>query len=141
MSLLVHLSPQLYNSIKFDYYMIYMKHYVWILTKRKAQNLYMICVSPVNYSLLVTHVKQTDLHYMLAAPIWCKILPLAIQNKALASLANASVSKKAQFNQLLNWIGQLHSTAESVISMEVILWLAITLSSSLRTVRIHLLFK
>ena len=55
--------------------------------KRKAQNLYMICVSPVNYLLVVIHVKQTDPHYMLAAPIQCKILPLAIQNKALASLA------------------------------------------------------
>ena len=85
--LLVHLSLQLHNSIKFDYYIIYMKHYVWILMKRKAQNLYMICVSPVNYSLLITHAKQTDPHYMLAAPIQCKILPLAIWNKALASLA------------------------------------------------------
>ena len=78
MRLLVHLSPQLHNLIKFNYYMIYIKHYVWILMKRKAQNLYMICVSPVNYLLLVTHVKRTDPHYMLAAPIWCEILPLAI---------------------------------------------------------------
>ena len=67
--------------------MVYMKHYVWILMKRKAQNLCMICVSPGNHLLLVTHAKQTDPHYMLAAPIRCETLPLAIRNKALACLA------------------------------------------------------
>jgi len=42
--LLVHLLPQLHSSIKSDCYMIYMKHYAWIPVKRKAPNLYMICV-------------------------------------------------------------------------------------------------
>ena len=51
------------------------------------------------------------------------------------------MSTRAQFNELSNWISQFGSMAESVISKEVILWLAITLSSSLRTVRMHLMFK
>jgi hypothetical protein len=54
MHLLARLSPQLHNSIKSDYYMIYMKHYAWIPTKRKAPNLYMFCVGSVNHPLLVT---------------------------------------------------------------------------------------
>ena len=64
----------------------------------------MICVSPVNCSLLVTHAKQTDPHYMLAAPIQCKILPLAVQNKALASLATH--------------FGVQKSTVQSVITLD-----------------------
>ena len=101
MRLLVHLSLQLHNLTKFDYYMIYIKHYVWILTKRKAQNLYMIYVSSVNYSLLVTHAKQTDPHYMLAAPIQCKILPLAIRNKALACLATLFGVQKSTIQSVI----------------------------------------
>ena len=31
----------------------YIKHFTWILMKRKALNLYMICVGSVNHSLLV----------------------------------------------------------------------------------------
>ena len=104
MHLLVHLSLQLHNLTKFNYYMIHMKHHVWILTKRKAQNLYMIYVSSVNYSSLVTHAKQTDLHYMLAAPIWHEILPLAIRNKALACLATL--------------FGVQKSTVQSVIKLD-----------------------
>jgi hypothetical protein len=104
MRLLIHLSPQLHNSIKFDYYMVYMKHYVWIPMKRKAQNLYMICVSPGNYSLLVTHAKQTDPDHMLAAPIRCETLPPAIRNKALACLATR--------------FGIQKSTVQSVIKLD-----------------------
>lgn len=55
--------------------------------KRKAQNLYMICVSLGNYSLLATHAKQSDPDYMLAAPIRCETLSLTIRSKALACLA------------------------------------------------------
>src|ERR1700678_1212644 len=59
--LLVRLSLQLHSSIKSNYYMIYMKHYAWIPMKRKAPNLYMICVGSVNHSLLVTHVKYKQI--------------------------------------------------------------------------------
>lgn len=64
----------------------------------------MICVSPVNYSLLVTHAKQTDPYYMLAAPIRREILPLAIRNKALACLATR--------------FGVQKSTVQSVIKLD-----------------------
>ena len=65
--LLVLLSPQLHSLIKSDYYMIYMKHYAWILMKRKAPNLYMFCVGFVNHLLLVTHAeyKQIQSTYLL----------------------------------------------------------------------------
>src|ERR1700678_1496660 len=59
--LLVCLSLQLHSSIKSDYFMIYMKHYAWIRMKRKAPNLYMICVGSVNHSLLVTNVKYKQI--------------------------------------------------------------------------------
>jgi hypothetical protein len=61
MHLLVRLSPQLHSLIKSDYYTIYMKHYAWIPTKRKAPNLYMFCVGSVNHSLLVTHAKYKQI--------------------------------------------------------------------------------
>jgi hypothetical protein len=41
--------------------MIYMKHYAWIPMKRKAPNLYMICVGSVNHLLLVTHAKYEQI--------------------------------------------------------------------------------
>jgi len=44
MHLSIPLSPQLHSLIKYDCCIIFMKHYTWILTKRKAANLYMICV-------------------------------------------------------------------------------------------------
>ena len=50
------------------------------------------------------------------------------------------MSRRALFNQSSNWISQLCSTAESVILEGVILWLAVTLSNKLRTVKMHLLF-
>src|ERR1700677_981922 len=59
--LLVRLSLQLHSSIKSDCYMIYMKHYAWIPMKRKAINLYMICVSSVNHSVWVTHAKYKQI--------------------------------------------------------------------------------
>ena len=61
MHLLVCLSPQLHSLIKSDYYMIYIKHYAWILTKRKAFNLFMICVGSVIHLLLVTHAKYKQI--------------------------------------------------------------------------------
>ena len=61
----------------------------WILRKRKAPNLYMICVSSANHLLLITHAKfkQICLDYMLAAPWRSGTLPQPIQNKVLACLA------------------------------------------------------
>jgi hypothetical protein len=41
--------------------MIYMKHYAWIPTERKAPNLYMIRVGSINHSLLVTHAKYKQI--------------------------------------------------------------------------------
>ena len=51
------------------------------------------------------------------------------------------MSRRPSFNQLPDWISQLHSMAESVVLKEVILWLAVTLLNRLRTARMHLLFE
>ena len=59
--LLARLSLQLHSWIKSDYYMIYMKHYAWILMKRKAPNLYMFYVGSVNHSLLITYAKYKQI--------------------------------------------------------------------------------
>ena len=56
-----------------------MKHYVWILTERKAQNLYMIWISSVNNLSLVTHAKQTDPQYK--ALLYPHIDDTVIQNQ------------------------------------------------------------
>src|ERR1700678_2047543 len=66
--LLVCLSLQLHSSIKSDYYIIYMKHYTWIPTKRKALNLFMICVGSVIYPLLVTHAKYKQIQTTFLLP-------------------------------------------------------------------------
>ena len=82
------LSPQLHNSIRYDYHTISKKSYSWVPKKRKAA-LYTICVCFFATDiLLVTYSPiQIDPGFTLTAPRRLEILPPPIQDKAWACLA------------------------------------------------------
>ena len=110
--------------------------------KRKAPNLYMICVGSVNHSLLATYMKHKQIHTTCLLPSSdTKFCPWQYKTKSLLVWQCALVSRRPSFNQLPDWIGQLCSTAESVVLKVVTLWLAVTLLNRLRTARMHLLFE
>ena len=93
---LVHLSLRPHSSTRYDYCMISMKRYAWILTRRKLTSLYMNCVRSMDSTIfLITHLKsQTDPLYMLSAPRRHEILSSPIRNKVFACLATRFNVKK-----------------------------------------------
>ena len=110
--------------------------------KRKAPNLYMICVGSVNHSLLATYMKHKQIHTTCLLPSSdTKFCPWQYKTKSLLVWQCALVSRRPSFNQLPDWIGQLCSTAESVVLKVVTLWLAVTLLNRLRTAGMYLLFE